>query len=152
VALSLFVVALGVGLALSNILSGNNSYTRYLASLALALGMVKTLSEGSKATTFTASRVVSKDVFKLFGKNSPVRNHHIYLGVGGVMTGLAGAAVPALLFFFGIAGVRMSPVYENICYFMGGAAVVIGVGVYFLKAYQSKKVAAEIVSNGGEKK
>ncbi|GEM_PF-1885646 len=151
-AVSLFVVALGVGLALSNFLSGNNSYTRYLASLALALSMVKTLSEGNKAMTFTASRVVSKDVFKLFGQHSPVRNHHIYLGAGGVMTGLAGAAIPALLFFFGVAGVRMSPLYENICYVMGGAVVVIGAGVYFAKAYQSKKVAAEIVSDGGEKK
>ncbi len=151
-AISLFVVALGIGLALSNFLSGNNSYTRYLASLALAFSMVKTLSEGNKAMTFTASRVVSKDVFKIFGKPSPVRNHHIYLSVGGVMAGLAGAAVPALLFFFGVAGVRMSPVYENICYFMGGAVVVIGAGVYFVKVYQSKKVAAEIVSDGGEKK
>lgn len=150
IAVSLFVVTLGVGLALSNFLSGNNSYTRYLASLALAFSMVKTLSDGSKAMTFTATRVVSKDIFKWFGKHSPVRNHHIYLGIGGVMTGLVGAALPAFLFFFGIAGVRMSPVYQSVCYSMGGAVIVIGAAVYFVKAFQMKKVAAEVASNGGE--
>jgi len=128
--LSLFIFTAGTGVALTNLLSGNNSYTRCIASVALALSMVKFLSDSKKSLPFMAARVVSKDIFKTLRKENPVKNHHIFVGITGVMTGLSTSIIFALIVLQrGYPG----PV-EFAGYWIGLAAIVASVVLYFVKA------------------
>ena len=127
--LSLFIFTTGTGVALTNLLSGNNSYTRCIASVALALSMVKFLSDSKKSMPFMATRVVSKDIFKTLRKENPVKNHHIFVAITGVMAGLSTSIIFALMVLQrGTPG----PI-EFAGYWLGLAAIVAGIVLYFVK-------------------
>ena len=114
---------------MTNFLSGNNSYTRCIASVALALSFVKILADGKTGLPFLSSRVVSKDVFRLFKKNTPVKNYHVYLCLTGIMTGLATSIIFALIIFNqGFPGV-----FEFAGYWIGLVAIAAGVVLYFVQ-------------------
>ncbi len=137
-ALPVYIGMVGVGLALSNFLTRNNSSDKVLVSIALAISLVKTLSDGKKSMPFMATRVISRDIFKLVKKDNSVKNHHIYLGIGGVMTGLLGAIVLMLT--------RNLPQGDFLGYFLGAAVFIGVVVVYFVKA--RKKATADSVQAG----
>jgi hypothetical protein len=125
-ALVLYIGMLGIGLAFSNFLTRNNSSDKVLVSIALAISLVKNLSDGKKSMPFMASRVISKDIFKLFKKDNPVKNNHIYLGIGGLMAGLLGAIVLMLL--------RNLPQGDFLGYYLGALVFVVGVTLFIVKA------------------
>ncbi len=81
------------------------------------------------------SRVVSKDIFKLFKKDSPVRNHHIYLSFGGLMIGLIGAILLAIL-----RSIIGDGAGEFMGYYLGGAGIIAGIVLLLVKgkALQTK--------------
>lgn len=87
VALSLLVGFSGVGAFLSNYLTRNNRIDKIAVTLALAIALMKALSDGPRSLPFMAGRVVTKDLFVLMLKPSPVQNHHIYVAVSGLALG-----------------------------------------------------------------
>jgi hypothetical protein len=127
-ALPLFVSFLGAGLLVTNFLSRNNSFDKCFVSVALAISLVKVLSDGEKSPAFMAFRVISKDIFKLFKKDSPVRNHHVYICFSGLMTGLAGA-----LILFIIRAITGDGIGQFIGYYLGSIAIITGITLNILK-------------------
>lgn len=122
VALSLLIGFIGVGAFLSNYLTRNNRIDKIAVSLALAMALIKALSDGPKSLPFMAGRVVMKDLFAMLLRPSPVRNQHIYLAVSGLAIGLLCSLPLAFLS-------KMTSDY--IGYIIGIIAVIVA-GVFFL--------------------
>ncbi|MDD4874230.1 MAG: hypothetical protein PHE15_04575 [Dehalococcoidales bacterium] len=120
-----FVSLLGTGLISSNFLTGNNRGSGVLVSIALALSLVKALNDGKTSTPFMASRVVSKDIFKLLKRSNPVKNNHVYLGISGFMTGLLGSMI--------LMVTRGLPQGDFLGYYIGVLVLLAGIGLYFIK-------------------
>lgn len=125
VALSLLIGFIGVGTFLSNYLTRNNRIDKIAVSLALAMALIKALSDGPKSLPFMAGRVVMKDFFVMLLKPSPVRNQHIYLAVSGLAIGLLCSLPLAFLS-------KMTSDY--IGYIIGIIAIIIAGAFFFLKA------------------
>jgi hypothetical protein len=132
--LAIFILSSGVGLAFSNMLTRNNKLDKYLVSLALAISLVKVLGDGKKATLFMTGRVITKDIFKFFKRNNPVKNHHIYVCLSGFMAGLLGALVLALI------AIGAGDTVQYWGYFLGGAGVVVGIVLFIVKLKSKKTV------------
>lgn len=97
IARALFIAFAGIGLAFSNFLTRNNMIDKYLVSFVLALSLIKALGDGSRSIPFMTARVAGKDFFSLMRRPSPVRNHHLYVSISGVVAGLLGAFVLAFI-------------------------------------------------------
>ena len=95
-AIGLFIAFAGVAAFVSNFLTRNNKIDKIAVSLALAMALMKALSDGPKSLPFIAGRVMMKDFFVLLLKPSPVRNHHIYVAVSGLALGFLCLAVVCL--------------------------------------------------------
>lgn len=123
IALSLLVGFLGVGAFLSNYLTRNNRIDKIAVSLALAFALAKALSEGTKSLPFMAGRVVTKDLFVMLLRPSPVKNHHIYVAVSGLAIGLLCSLPFAYL---------SKMISDDIGYFTGVLAMVAALGLFFV--------------------
>lgn len=124
VALSLVVGFAGVGAFVSNYLTRNNRVDKIAVSLALAIALMKALSDGPKSLPFMAGRVVMKDLFVLMLKPSPVRNHHIYLAVSGLSLGFLCSLPFAYL---------SKTTSDYIGYYTGIVAILAGLVLFFFE-------------------
>lgn len=128
-ALSLLIGFLGMGAFVSNYLTRNNRIDKIAVTLALAIALMKALSDSPKSLPFMVSRVVMKDFFVMLLKPSPVRNHHIYVAVSGLNLGFLCSLPFAYL---------SSHTSDNIGYIVGVIAFIAGVGLFFVKKSPAK--------------
>ena len=124
IALSLLVGFLGVAAFLSNYLTRNNRIDKIAVSLALAMALAKALSDGTKSLPFMAGRVVTKDLFVLLLRPSPVKNHHIYIAVSGLALGFLCSLPFAYL---------SKMISDDIGYITGVIAMVAALILFFAK-------------------
>lgn len=116
--LGLLVFFAGSAGFISNFLTRNNAIDKVAVSLAIAFTLMKALADGHKSIPFMTGRVVMKDIFVAMKKPSPVRNHHIYVAISGLVAG----------FFFSLPlAVLRKSLGEAIGYQLGAVAMVIGI-------------------------
>jgi len=118
----------GCGAFLSNYLTRNNAADKMAVSLAIAFALMKALNDGKYSLPFVTSRVVMKDLFVATGRPSPVRNHHIYVAIGGLALGFLSSLLLAIL---------RKPMGENIGYMLGAAAMAAGAAAFFARKMKS---------------
>lgn len=118
--MGLLVFFAGSGAFISNFLTRNNAVDKIAVSLAIALSLMKALSDGPRSIPFMTGRVVMKDLFVAMKKPSPVRNHHIYVAISGLVAGFL-CSLP-------LAVLRKS-MGENIGYILGTVAMAAGIGL-----------------------
>lgn len=120
--LGLLVLFAGSAAFISNFLTRNNAIDKIAVSLVIAVSLIKALSDGPRSIPFMTSRVVMKDIFVLLGKPSPVRNHHIYVAISGLVLGFL-CSLPL--------SVLRKSMGENIGYILGMLAMVAGIALLF---------------------
>lgn len=116
----LLVFFAGSGAFISNFLTRNNAIDKVAVSLAIAFSLMKALADGHRSLPFMTGRVVMKDIFVAMKKPSPVRNHHIHVAIGGLITGFLCCLPLAVL---------RKPLGESIGYQLGALAMVVGIGL-----------------------
>lgn len=129
--IGLIVFFSGCAAFVSNFLTRNNAVDKIAVSLAIAFSLMKSLSDGPRSIPFMTGRVVMKDIFVAFRKPSPVRNHHIYMAISGLVLGFLSSLLLAVL--------RKS-MGENIGYILGSITMVIGIALFI--ALKPKKADA----------
>lgn len=118
--MGLLVLFAGSAAFISNFLTRNNAIDKIAVSLAIAFSLMKALSDGPRSIPFMTSRVVMKDIFVAMKKPSPVRNHHIYVAISGLVTGFLCCLPLSIL--------RKS-MGEYIGYQLGIVGMIIGIGL-----------------------
>lgn len=118
--LGLLVFFAGSAAFMSNFLTRNNAIDKIAVSLAIAFTLMKALGDGPRSIPFMTGRVVMKDIFVAMHKPSPVRNHHIYIAISGLVTGFL-CSLPL--------SVLRKSMGENIGYLLGTLAMVVGIGL-----------------------
>lgn len=118
--LGLLVLFAGCAAFTSNFLTRNNAIDKIAVSLAIAFSLMKALGDGPKSIPFMTGRVVMKDIFVAMKKPSPVRNHHIYVAISGLVAGFL-CCLPL--------SVLRKSMGENIGYQLGVLGIIVGIGL-----------------------